>query len=112
MTQTIAELTFDDFDRILAQFDDEADREVEVTLFEIEAGTKRDAPVDKGLLRNSYQVEKTGTAEGAVFTVTSYAPHVEFGTHRSRAQPHLGPNAEAQRGLFIERMRRIGSRLR
>lgn len=112
MTTTVVEITHDRFDDIMAQFGDEAHNIVMETLFHIEAGAKRDAPVDKGLLRNSYQTVETGQGEGAVYTVVEYAPHQEFGTYRMAARPHLGPNAERQRGPFMERMSNIERKLR
>lgn len=111
MTITRAELVFDRFDEIMNQYSDEADREVDVTLHQIEAQTKRLAPVDQGVLRNSYQTEKTGTAQGAVFTNQAHGPPQEYGTYKMAAQPHLGPAAEAQRQPFINRLTQIGRRL-
>jgi HK97 gp10 family phage protein len=53
-------------------------------------------PVDIGLLKNSLwgnpDYERTeNTIVGAVGTNKSYAPFVEFGTRRMRAQPYLIP---------------------
>lgn len=112
MTTTVVTLEFDRFDEIMAQFGDETEKAVKETLFEIETHAKLKAPVDTGLLRTSYQTELTGRGEGAVFTNTEYAPHVEFGTHKMAAQPHLGPAAETARPNFMRRMQAIGSMLR
>jgi HK97 gp10 family phage protein len=110
--QTVAEITVDNFDSILSQLGNGAHDAVMETAFEVEAGAKRDAPVDTGNLRNSYQTEEVGRAQAVVYTVTEYAPHVEFGTSRMAAQPHLGPSAEAQRPLLIQRIQRVGAGLR
>lgn len=52
------------------------------------------APVDTGLLRGSivYDVENDGDKiEGIVGTAVEYAPYVEYGTTRQKAQPYLEP---------------------
>lgn len=59
-----------------------------------ETHAKKDAPVDTGRLRNSitYAVD---TGEKAVYIGTNveYAPYVELGTSRQKAQPFLRPAA-------------------
>jgi HK97 gp10 family phage protein len=56
-----------------------------------EGSTKRRCPVDTGRLRSSYKYTNQGKMECTVGTNTFYAPFVEFGTSRARAQPHLFP---------------------
>lgn len=112
MTETIVRIVYDNFDAILSQFADDVDDETMRTALQIEADTKRAAPVDTGNLRNSYQTEKTGRGSAAVYTNTEYALFVEMGTSKQAAQPHLGPAAENQRYDYIERIRRIGQGLR
>ncbi len=56
-------------------------------------------PVRTGRLKNSLfwdpEYERQGnTTVGAVGTEVKYAPHVEFGTRRMRAQPYLQPAVE------------------
>lgn len=55
---------------------------------------KRDAkelaPVDTGFLRNSIDYDM-GDREVAVGASAEYAPYVEFGTERQKAQPFLRP---------------------
>lgn len=51
-------------------------------------------PVDTGNLKRSISPSIDGNrsvAEGTVSTNTEYAPYVEFGTSRQRAQPYLRP---------------------
>lgn len=59
---------------------------------------KRRAPVLTGNLRRSIHVEQGAVtltrAEAKVGTDVEYAPYVEFGTSRMRAQPYLRPAAE------------------
>lgn len=67
-------------------------RALEAIGLQAEGYAKLKAPVDTGRLRNSltHQVE---ASEEAVYigTAVEYAPYVEFGTRRSKAQPFLEP---------------------
>lgn len=58
----------------------------------------RRCPVDTGRLRQSIGLQKIGDGHYRVGTNVSYAPYVEFGTRRARAQPFLRPALEAVRG--------------
>lgn len=58
----------------------------------------RAAPVDTGRLRQSIGVQKIGDGHYRVGTNVRYAPFVEFGTRRTRAQPFLRPALEKARG--------------
>lgn len=60
----------------------------------ITADAKRIVPVDTGALRNSIQYTKISDLEAEVGTNIEYAPHVEFGTIKQRAQPYLTPATE------------------
>lgn len=58
---------------------------------------KRMAPVDTGRLRSSIAEElrrEDGELVEIVGTDVEYAPYVEFGTRRMRAQPFLRPAAQ------------------
>jgi HK97 gp10 family phage protein len=73
----------------------------------IEQQTKRNCPVDTGNLRRSYTTSTSmmldqNTALATVGTNVFYAPFVEFGTRRHRAQPHLGPALEYARARYGE----------
>ena len=59
-----------------------------------EAEAKQDCPVDTGNLRASIHTEK-GDLEDIVGTDVEYAPYVEFGTYKMRAQPYMQPGADA-----------------
>ena len=55
---------------------------------------KTRAPVDTGRLKNSISGRVTigvKQIEGEVFTDVEYAPYIEFGTERAKAQPFLRP---------------------
>lgn len=47
--------------------------------------------VRTGNLLNSYQVEMEGRFAAIVGTAVAYAPHVEYGTAKMAARPHLTP---------------------
>jgi HK97 gp10 family phage protein len=58
----------------------------------------RRCPVDTGRLRQSIGLQKVGDGHYRVGTNVVYAPYVEFGTRRARAQPFMRPALEAVRG--------------
>lgn len=67
----------------------------------IESAAKELAPVDTGRLRASIRLEMRSDGLGAeVATNLRYAPAVELGTRRTRAQPFLGPAFERYRYPF------------
>lgn len=55
----------------------------------------RRCPVDTGRLRQSIGLQKVGEGHYRVGTNVVYAPFVEFGTRRTRAQPFMRPAMEA-----------------
>lgn len=66
----------------------------------VETAAKRLAPVDTGRLRSSISRELGRDGQGLVAVIGTnvhYAPHVEFGTVRMRAQPYLRPALDAAR---------------
>lgn len=61
---------------------------------EMEKHAKRTCPVDTGRLRNSVATEVSegdDSVAAYVGTNVEYAPHVELGTKRMKAQPFLKP---------------------
>lgn len=65
-------------------------------------GAARLAPVDTGALKDSYKAE-VEPGEARFGSNLDYAEHVELGTYKMRAQPHLRPaiddaRREAERG--------------
>lgn len=85
---------------------------VRKTLFSIEARTKANAPVDKGILRNSYQVQMEGPTKGSVGTNIEYGPYQEFGTRFQKGTPHLTPAADTEKAKFEKELRNIERSLR
>ena len=51
-------------------------------------------PVDTGRLRNSITHEQEGKYTELIGTNVEYAPYVEMGTQRQKAQPYLKPAVE------------------
>lgn len=66
----------------------------------VDAAAKRLCAVDTGRLRSSINWRLAADARGLlalIGTNVHYAPHVEFGTFRMRAQPFLRPALQAAR---------------
>lgn len=69
---------------------------------------KQRAPVDTGRLRSSIQMQTYPNGLTAdVSTNVEYAPYVEFGTSRMRAQSFLFPSWFEERPAFEARIRGI-----
>jgi HK97 gp10 family phage protein len=67
----------------------------------VQGRAKKKCPVDTGLLRNSIsertQREDGDTVISEVGTNVEYAPNVEFGTSKQKAQPYLEPALKESR---------------
>ena len=64
-----------------------------------EGYAKRLCPVDTGNLRNSITHTTDGSA-AYIGTNVEYAPYVEMGTSRTRAQPFLRPAAQDHQDVY------------
>lgn len=72
--------------------DDAIERSLEAIGLQAEGYAKMLCPVDTGNLRNSITHTVDGAGQKAyIGTNVEYAPYVEFGTSRMRAQPYLQP---------------------
>ena len=86
-------------DRLLAKLDNISREEaimkgIEKGCLRVEASAKGNATasVDTGLLRASIEHRfNASNLSGEVFTNVEYAPFVEFGTVKQRAQPYMYP---------------------
>lgn len=80
---------------------------VNKTAASVNRKAKQKAPVDTGRLRSSIQMEafKGGLAV-EVGTNVKYAPYVEFGTRRMRAQPYLFPAWEEERRNYENKIKK------
>ena len=71
----------------------------------IDKEAKKNCPVDTGNLRASITVDINGV-EAEVGTDVEYAPFVEYGTSKSKAQPFMTPakqTVEGQLNKIIEK---------
>ena len=82
---------------------------IQRTTEDIERIVKTTAPFRTGNLRRSYHLQlfpdQLRAQVGSDPAVASYAPHVEFGTKKQAAQPHLGPAGMSQRYDFTKNLR-------
>lgn len=69
-------------------------RALEIIGGKAESYAKKLCPVDTGRLRNSITHQQYDERTEVVGTNVEYAPYVELGTHRQKAQPYLRPAAE------------------
>jgi HK97 gp10 family phage protein len=84
----------DNTDLVKKATDEAIERALEAVGLQAEGYAKELCPVDTGRLRNSIthqQIEKNTEAIG---TNVEYAPYVEMGTQRMKAQPFIKPAAE------------------
>jgi HK97 gp10 family phage protein len=77
---------------ILKAYDQARERSLEIIGLTAEKYAKEITPVDTGRLRNSITHEVDGK-EVYIGTNVEYAPHVEYGTIKQKAQPFLRPAA-------------------
>jgi HK97 gp10 family phage protein len=73
---------------------DQAQKVVNEAAAKCDAAAKQVCPVDTGNLRSSIHIE-TGDLEATVGTNVEYAPYVEYGTYKMKAQPFMSVGAEA-----------------
>jgi len=97
----------DEVDRVVRRAVWEAVKETAIAIENDVKGGPHAAPYRTGNLRRSYHVElmeaKLTARVGSDDRIAPYAPYVELGTSRQRAQPHLRPAGEAQRTAFAQR---------
>lgn len=64
---------------------------LEMIGLQAEGYAKLECPVDTGRLRNSITHAQEDEQTEVIGSVVEYAPYVEFGTQRSKAQPYMKP---------------------
>lgn len=67
-----------------------------------ESYAKKLCPVDTGRLRNSITHQQYDDNTEVIGTNVEYAPFVELGTHKQKAQPYLRPAAENHSAEYKE----------
>lgn len=85
---------------VLADINKAKARALEICGGTAERYAKELCPVDTGLLRNSIAHEQRDANTEAVGTNVDYAPYVELGTYKMRAQPYLRPAVENHRAEY------------
>lgn len=78
-------------DEVLKEMEQATVRALETIGLAAEGYAKRLAPVDTGRLRNSISHTHDGKDTVYIGTNVEYAPYLEFGTSRQKAQPYLKP---------------------
>lgn len=81
-------------------FKDALERALEECGLVAEGYAKKLCPVDTGRLRNSIS-HTTNDKSAYIGTNVEYAPYVEMGTSRTRAQPYLKPAVENHKDTYI-----------
>lgn len=74
------------------------------TAADIVALTKQLTPVKTGTLKQSYGAVPVSSSEVHIGSREPHAPHVEFGTRHSAAQPHLTPAFAQSASTFQARL--------
>lgn len=75
-------------------------RALEIIGGKAESHAKKLCPVDTGRLRNSITHAQYSEDTEVVGSNVDYAPYVELGTHKQKAQPFLRPAAENHRAEY------------
>lgn len=91
----MANVTLTDNSSLFINAKDEAiERVLEMIGLKAEGYAKLLCPVDTGRLRNSITHTQGGKETEIIGTNVEYAPYVEMGTRRTKAQPFIRPAAE------------------
>ena len=75
-------------------------RALEIIGGKAESYAKKLCPVDTGRLRASITHAQYDDDTEIIGSNVEYAPYVELGTHKQRAQPYLRPAAEGHTGEY------------
>ena len=87
------EITSDNTEEIMEQVTSRISVALEAVGLQGEAYAKLECPVDTGNLRNSI-THTTDEDSAYIGTNVEYAPYVEYGTSKTKAQPFLKPAAQ------------------
>lgn len=83
------------------------ENEVERTARNVQARAVSQAPVDTGFLRASIEAAMSGVLEWTVSVGAEYGAYVNFGTRRMAPRPFFTNAVEAERPLFVGRIKAI-----
>jgi HK97 gp10 family phage protein len=73
----------------------------------IQTQAKRLCAVDTGRLRSSIMVQRLDKGLISIGTNVTYAPYLEYGTRRQRAQPFLTPAFNQEKPRYIEAIKEL-----
>ena len=92
---------------ILGSLKENRDRETKATAFYVLGEARKKAPHVTGFLKDNSAVNSRYAGDGYqnVEFYAEYAPYVELGTRKMRAQPFLTPAAEKGREDLIRRLK-------
>lgn len=91
----MSKVTLTDNSSLFINAKDEAiERALEMIGLKAEGYAKLLCPVDTGRLRNSITHTQGGKETEIIGTNVEYAPYVEMGTRKTKAQPFIRPAAE------------------
>lgn len=80
-------------------------RGVQKAALKVEGDAKLAAPVDTGALRSSINTSGSSSSDSvtaSVGTNLEYAPYVELGTSKSKAQPFLQPSLQKNKKIATQ----------
>lgn len=89
-------------DEVMQRVQDATIRGLTAVGMQCEGYAKMICPVDTGNLRNSITNTMDGDDTVVVGTNVEYAPYVEYGTSRTKAQPYLVPAVENHKKEYGE----------
>jgi phage gpG-like protein len=89
-------IVLDHFPQAIAAVDTLKQKALRILAIKVLGRTRLLAPVDTGLLRNSYEWQMIGNSTAIVGTNVTYAIHQEFGTQHQPGKQHLRPAFEAE----------------
>ena len=96
---------YNKFPMITTQLQQKAHLVVAKAAMDIEAQAKTRAAVDTGFLKNSIQAVKIRDGHWRVTVGAEYGIYVEYGTHKSAAQPYFEPAIQAVTPSFLAAMK-------
>lgn len=91
----------------LQNFSGKISEVIQGAAIDCQADAKSTCPVDTGRLRASIQYNKTGDYSAEVGTNVSYAPYVEYGTHKMAPRPFLFPAAMRAKTNLLQEIQAI-----
>lgn len=86
------------------QLEQEIDKEVKLSSFRVEKGSKKNAPFDTGFMSNSIYSNAVGLMQAEVISPADYSIYIECGTRYMMAQPFLYPALKSDWPVLKKRL--------